>query len=56
MAYAAWLRRLEPEVEAGLVSEMISLHNRLRYDPAPIDEGRVKQLQQIVREVLQRSV
>lgn len=56
MAYAAWLRRLEPEVDAGLVGEMISLHNRLRYDPAPIDEGSVKQLQRIVREVLQRSV
>ncbi len=54
MAYAVWLRRLEPEVGAGMVGEIISLHNRLRYDPAPVEESGVIQLREIVKQVLRR--
>lgn len=56
MAYAEWLRRLETEMDEGRLREIISLHNRVRYDPAPMEERCVEQLRKLVQEAIRGRV
>ncbi len=34
MPYSQWVKKIDPLVDAQLLTEAISLHNQLRYDPA----------------------
>jgi hypothetical protein len=55
MSYAQWLLRLAPEVGDETIRQMISLHNRWRYDPAPVEAGEGERLRRMMAMVLRRA-
>jgi hypothetical protein len=55
MPYAQWLLRLAPEVGDETIRQMISLHNRWRYDPAPVEAGEGERLRRMMAMVLRRA-
>jgi hypothetical protein len=55
MPYAQWLLRLAPEVGDETIRQMISLHNRWRYDPAPVEAGEGERLRRMMAMVLRRG-
>ena len=52
MPYSQWVKKIDPLVDAQLLTEAISLHNQLRYDPAeptPQAQNRLREICGMVR-------
>jgi hypothetical protein len=53
LPYAVWLAGLRPDLpDAGILDQAIALHQRLRFDPAPVDADIEYQLAELARQLI----
>jgi hypothetical protein len=51
MPYGLWVGRLSDTVDPHLVAEAVAVHNRLRYDPVPLEPDLRERLRLLCRDL-----